>query len=206
MHKTRSLSWAGLDGSARLDTADFTFHPDWLTAEGSLRSDEYTCQWSLETTHGWVTRCLTVSVQGSDWSRDLELSRSDDGIWSSSVRSVGKPGLPPPGIADPTLFAEALDCDLGLSPATNTMPILRLDLLTSEKAPADETQLTMAWIDLPSLQVLPSTQVYTPVRALLPDHDAVVLYSSGSRGFAAELTVDKDGLVVDYPGLARRIR
>ncbi len=206
MHKSRSLSWAGLDGSPSLATANITFVDDRLSANGTLRCEDYTCEWTLETVRGWVTRRLTASVQGEGWFRELDLHRCDDGIWSSSTRSDGAPDLPQPGIEDPALLAEALDCDLGLSPATNTMPILRLDLLTSDKAPADETQLTMAWIDLPSLQVLPSTQVYTPVRALKPDRDAVVLYSSGNRGFAAELTVDEDGLVVDYPGLARRVR
>jgi hypothetical protein len=34
----------------------------------------------------------------------------------------------------------------------------------------------------------------------------VVRYRSETRDFMADLTVDEDGLVVDYPRLARRVR
>jgi hypothetical protein len=33
-----------------------------------------------------------------------------------------------------------------------------------------------------------------------------VRYQSASRDFTADLTVDPDGIVIDYPRLAKRIR
>ena len=76
------------------------------------------------------------------------------------------------------------------------MPIRRLGLLGRT---VPETTLVMAWVEVPSLRVIRSDQVYassTPGR---------VRYRSYSRDFQAELTVDPDGIVIDYPGLARRL-
>jgi hypothetical protein len=56
----------------------------------------------------------------------------------------------------------------------------------------------MAWVEVPSLRVLRSDQVY---RSGPP---GTVLYRSRNRGHA-ELEVDTDGLVTLYPGLARRL-
>ena len=205
-HTSLQHSWQGEDDPDRLDTATINLETDRLTAHGTSRTADYAVSWALATTSGWVTQRLTVTVHGQGWSRHLELVRSDDGHWSSETQTSGTIDLPEPGIADPDELAAALDCDLGLCPVTNTMPILRLNLVSDDVAPVDETELTMAWVEVPSLRVIPSTQVYSHVRSARPDSPALVLYSSGNRGFTAELTVDADGVVVDYPGLARRIR
>jgi len=55
----------------------------------------------------------------------------------------------------------------------------------------------MAWIAVPTLTVHPSPQTYTH----LAPHQ--VRFASGS--YQADLTLDDDGLVVDYPGMARRV-
>ncbi|GAA1911062.1 hypothetical protein GCM10009688_15030 [Arthrobacter gandavensis] len=145
-----------------------------------------------------------MKVTGDGWSRSLELVRSLDGRWDSHVSTSGTVDLPAPGIEDPRALDNAQDCDLGLCPLTNTMPILRLDLLNNA-APPDETRLTMAWVEMPSLRVLASEQVYSQVSPYRSERgNAIVLFSSDSGGFTAEITVDSDGVVLEYPGLARR--
>ena len=205
-HTSLQHSWQGEDDPDRLDTATINLETDRLTAHGTSRTADYAVSWALATTSGWVTQRLTVTVHGQGWSRHLVLARSEEGEWSSDSHSSGDTSLPEPGIADPKALAAALDCDLGLCPVTNTMPILRLNLLSGDAAPVDETELTMAWVEMPSLRVVPVRQVYSHVRSAREDGPAMVLYSSGNGGFTAELTVDDDGVVVDYPGLAMRIR
>jgi hypothetical protein len=62
----------------------------------------------------------------------------------------------------------------------------------------------MAWVDVPSLAVSASRQLYASAdESLRLGHE--VDYSSEDRTFTARLSVDADGLVVDYPGLARRV-
>ena len=201
----RTLRWQGLDNPDRVDTAVVSFRDRELAAAGTSVTPDYTSSWTLSTSPGWVTRHLSVSVTGNGWARSLRLERSAEGRWSAETTVTGAADLPEPGISDLRRLDEAQDCDLGLCPLTNTMPILRLDLLNGA-APPDETQLTVAWVEMPSLRVLPSRQVYSQVRPFSSDAGrAVVLFSSDSGGFTAELDVDEDGTVTDYPGLARRL-
>ncbi|WP_225792832.1 putative glycolipid-binding domain-containing protein [Agrococcus sediminis] len=165
-------------------------------AHGTSTCDEYSAAWSLEVGEGWITRRLDVAVRAQGWSRDLSLRRDDAARWSAEARAAGTVALPAPGLSADVDLDAAVDCDLGLCPVTNTMPIRRLGLLGP---PVAEAELVMAWVEVPSLRVLRSGQRYG-------SHDAGrVRYASGDRGFQAELVVDEDGLVVDYPGLARRV-
>jgi hypothetical protein len=93
----------------------------------------------------------------------------------------------------------ALDCDLGLSPTTNSMPVLRHKLLAGG-GPID---FLMAWVSVPDLSVRASAQRYTFVR--VESGTVVVRYESTDSGFTADLTFDQDGLVIDYPGIGRRL-
>lgn len=86
-----------------------------------------------------------------------------------------------------------LDIDLGCSPSTNTLPIRRLKLSIGESA-----EVTAAWVRFPDLTVQPLRQRYTCLA-----HDRY-RYESLESGFTVELTVDEQGLVVDYPGGWRR--
>lgn len=202
---TRTLRWQGLEDTARHDTAAVSFRDRELAAGGTSVTDEYTASWTLSTSPGWVTTRFSIRVQAPDWSRSLELTRSPEGKWTADTQVSGNPGLPAPGIEDTRALDNAQDVDLALCPLTNTMPILRLDLLNAS-APADDTKLTVAWVEMPSLRVLPSKQVYSQVSAYDEDRGyGVILYSSTSRGFTAELAVDADGAVLDYPGMATRL-
>ena len=138
-----------------------------------------------------------MSVHGQGWSRWLELERTQGGVWTSQAGASGETSLPPPGITATADLSDALDCDLGLCPVTNTMPIRRLNLL-APAASGGETELTMAWVEVPSLRVFPSRQRYSSRGA-----DAhTVRFSSEDGNFTAELTTDQHGVVTRYPGLA----
>ena len=63
----------------------------------------------------------------------------------SEFAEEGRVDLPAP-VGDPAAFADALDCDLGLSPATNLMPVLRHGLLSG----GDPVELTTAWVSSPT--------------------------------------------------------
>ncbi|MFE6236005.1 putative glycolipid-binding domain-containing protein [Cellulosimicrobium sp. NPDC057862] len=205
---TRHVAWTGWDDDPdRLEAATVAVRDDRLAALGTSRATSYATAWALRTGPGWVTEHLDVSVRGLGWSRHLDLVRTPDGAWRADVRESGTPppGLAAPGIADRASLDGALDCDVALCPVTNTMPILRLGLL-DDRPPSGETRLVMAWVDLPSLAVLRSDQVYAAREPLdaVTGH-GVVTYTSATRDFTADLTVDADGLVVDYPHLARRL-
>jgi hypothetical protein len=140
-----------------------------------------------------------VTTRGEGWRRTLDLRRSGSGGWTIEAQAHGNVHLPAPG-GDPTDVAEALDCDLSLCPLTNTMPVLRHDLLRSDGS----ADFVMAWVSVPDLAVSPSRQRYTTL-GRLEDGGRLIRYESLDSDFKADVSFDPDGLVVDYPGLARRV-
>ncbi len=91
-------------------------------------------------------------------------------------------------------FADARDIDLSITPFTNTLPIRRLDL-----AVEDEADVSAVYVSFPDLEVTLDEQRYTRL-----DED-IYLFESLDSDFEAEITVDLDGVVVDYPGLFERL-
>ncbi|MEP7023711.1 MAG: putative glycolipid-binding domain-containing protein, partial [Actinomycetota bacterium] len=132
--------------------------------------------------------------------RQLDLHRDADGRWQVEVSAEGDEnagGMPPPG-GDPAGFAAALDCDLGLSPLTNTMPVRRHGLL----AGGGPEEFLMAWVSVPDLSVQPSVQTYTHLSRDEGTGQSVIRFASD--GFQADIVFGADGFVADYPGIGRR--
>lgn len=193
------ISWSGIDDPDRSDHACIELSESSMHAIGSTQTRHFSSAWELEVASGWETQALRVSTRGFGWSRWLELTRSESGRWSAEAGALGDTKLPPPGLEEPATLDDAIDCDLGLCPVTNTMPIRRLGLLDRD-VPA--TQLAMAWVEMPSLRVSRSEQVYA---SQWEGERRLVRYSSLRGDFSADLTVDSHGLVIDYPSLAHRL-
>jgi hypothetical protein len=195
----RAIAWLKENGNGA-EFADVLIADKRLTATGLAIGTApvgYRLDYKLETDYGFTTLGLLVTARGAGWRRRLDLRRNRRGRWSVDTKSEGVTNLPAPG-GDTSLFSEALDCDLALSPLTNSMPVLRHGLLEGG-GPVD---FLMAWVSVPDLSVHASRQRYTFLRK--SGDVSVVRYESESRDFVAELTFDADGLVIDYPGIGRR--
>ena len=195
----RMLAWTGPDPD-RVEAAQVLLDGRTLRARGTSTTADYTRQWSLDCGGDWVTRRLWVGVRGDGWARTLDLAR--DGATWTARRTEGDA---PPEEVDlgPLDLADALDCDLALCPITNTMPVLRHDLVAAAQVGERRSvDLVMAWVDVPDLAVHWSPQTYT---ALEPAGDGGALVGFVSEDFAVEITVDAGGLVVDYPTIGSRI-
>lgn len=93
-------------------------------------------------------------------------------------------------------LAGCIDIDIWPTPFTNSLPIRRQPMAIGERR-----EFTMAWVAGPELSVAAKAQAYTR----LADRRYRFESLDGS-GFTAELPVDADGLVLDYPGLFQRVR
>jgi hypothetical protein len=194
----RVLAWKGVD-PVRVDAAQVTLRPDRLRARGTSAVAGYTLDWLLDTGPAWVTRGLSVRARGDGFARSLELRRSPGGAWSAVRGQDGQPA----GALDLAGLDDALDCDLWLCPFTNTMPVLRHDLVArGRRGEAHGIDLVMAWVAVPELTVQVSPQRYTAL-APAPGGGAMIGFASGD--FEATIEVDGDGLVRHYPGLATRL-
>ena len=160
--------------------------------------EPYRLDYQLETHTGFATARLRASSRGAGWRRELDLRRDLDGVWSVAGAEEGHVDLPPAG-GDTSRLVGALDCDLGLSPVTNMMPILRHDLLHG----GGPIEFTMACVAVPALAVQPDRQRYRHLRSAPDRH--VIRYEAIDGSFAADITVDADAVVIDYPAIARRL-
>ncbi|HEV7679495.1 MAG TPA: putative glycolipid-binding domain-containing protein [Candidatus Dormibacteraeota bacterium] len=112
------------------------------------------------------------------------LLRSDGaGRWTRGEDGAAMPQLD--GCVDVDLYAVVF---------TNTLPVRRLRL-----ALGASVEIAVAFVLLPSLEVRRVRQRYTRVS------DMSYRYEGLESGFTTVLRVDGEGLVIDYPGLGRRM-
>lgn len=195
--------WRPTGGDWPLESVLLTVDPETgLSVTGTQLGMEpcsYRADYQLETGPDVVTRSLRIQVVGDGFARALELLRDEAGAWTCDVVVEGTPpvGLDEPGPAAGTDLRGALDCDIALSPLTNLLPIRRLGLHVSP----GRHDLVMAFVSMPDLAVRASAQRYEHVAPGEVRYTDLGVHP----GFEAVLAVDEEGLVVDYPGLARRV-
>lgn len=137
------------------------------------------CSYAVRCDARWRVRRVRLRVAGG---AQLLLRADGEGHWS------GVDGDPLPGLDG------CIDIDITGTPFTNTLPIRRLG-----EALRERQEIVVAYITLPQASVAPSRQAYTALGA------GRYLFESLSDAFRAEIATDADGLVVDYPGLFKRL-
>ena len=128
----------------------------------------------------WLTHRVQVERTIGSEMKTLSLSVESRGVWRSSGQEL-------PGVRG------CDDVDLALTPATNTLPIRRLNLQVG-----GSESVIAAWVKFPELTVQPLSQRYTR------RGKDTYRYKSNT-GFSAEIVVDDFGLVTTYPGGWERI-
>ena len=132
-------------------------------------------------------RVREVRAEAPDLERPvLELLADGEGYWK---RRGGEPM--------PELDG-CIDVDISATPFTNTLPIRRLGLKLGESE-----ELMVTYVRVPELLVGPERQRYGCLEE--QTDGGLYRFEAQPSGFTAELPVDADGLVIDYPGLFRRV-
>jgi uncharacterized protein len=133
----------------------------------------------------WRVRAVRLGVAGTE-PPGVDLVSDGEGNWTTSD-----------GQAMPQLRG-CIDVDISVTPFTNTLPIRRLSL-----EPVESAELSVAYIEGTELQVWREPQRYTCLEK--SDRGGLYRFLSLDGGFTADLPVDADGLVLDYPGLFKRV-
>jgi len=141
----------------------------------------YRLSWDAQ----WCLRDAALSLIGGEGvaARTMGLATDGQGHWTDD-RGAALPAL-----------EGCLDIDIWPTPFTNSFPIRRVSLAVGERR-----EFRMAWVDGTALTVRPQAQAYTRL-----DERRYRFESLDGSGFTADLEVDEHGLVVDYPGLFRRV-
>lgn len=135
-------------------------------------------RYTVTTDEVWRSRALHVEMLGAH-TGSMVLAGDGEGAWSrDAVRLTAVDGC--------------VDLDLGVTPATNTLPMRRLD-----PAIGDQIITRVAWVRFPEMTIEPDEQIYERVNERR--------WSFRSEDFVAELDVDEDGLVVRYSDLWHRV-
>jgi uncharacterized protein len=172
-----TILWQDVETGA-LDRCRMDAGPEGLRLAGTVLTAEHgtplDVQYLVEAGPDGLTRRVELALDGGATRRVLLADGAGGWSWEGG-----------PELAE---VAGALDVDLTVTPATNTLPIRRLGLEVGQAA-----DLRMAWVQFPGLEVIASAQRY---ERLAPDR-----WHFSTDDFSAELQVDPEGLVLDYGGL-----
>lgn len=158
--------------------------PDRVTGEavvvGTRFGTPYGAHYRVEMAPDWSVRRVMAALTDG---RTLVVSADGNGHWRD--------------IDDKPLDAldGCIDVDISATAFTNTLPIRRLGLTKGERR-----EIRVAYLALPALTIEPVDQAYTCIEVRRR-----YLYEGLFRQFQAELTIDTNWLVEDYPSLFKRI-
>ncbi|MGQ4273485.1 putative glycolipid-binding domain-containing protein [Terrihabitans sp. B22-R8] len=175
--------WRSLDG-AGLDHVTITAQGGTIVARGTVIGDRggtpYGVFYRVDCDADWHVKEVAIGTAGG---QGLHLLSDGAGHWSN-------------GVGEHLAHLDGcVDVDLAGTPFTNTLPIRRRDWAAGERA-----EMRMVYIPFDSFVPVVDAQIYT---CLEPGKR--FLYEAADRSFSAELAVDGDGLVTDYPTLFSRI-
>jgi hypothetical protein len=143
----------------------------------------FSASYDLVTDDAGATRRLSLTLTMAERDRQLSIARDEENMWSVSGHQ---------GQSARASFSGALDVDVVFSPFFNALPIRRTGIYTRH----DSVSVPVVYVMLPELAVNPATITY------ISGSDGIKLHSPVAD---TTVTVDGDGFILDYPGLAERI-
>lgn len=155
-----------------------------IVAAATATNPAFGAFYEVQTDETGATKRFGLTVTLAERERQLAIARDEENMWlvtdHQGQRRAGYHG--------------ALDLDVVFSPFFNALPIRRLGL--HERA--ESITLPMVYVNVPDMSVDAATVSYANTGGL----DGIKLRSPVAD---TTVTVDADGFIVDYPGLAERI-
>jgi hypothetical protein len=143
----------------------------------------FSASYDLVTDESGATKRLSLTVTLAERERQLSIARDEENMWLVQDHS---------GQTNRAAYDGALDVDVIFSPFFNTLPIRRTGLYQR----SDSLTVPVVYVSLPDLAVNTVTISYNSAS------DGIKLHSPVAD---TTVTVDSEGFILDYPGLAERI-
>jgi len=180
--------WQHTRARSGFEVAYFQAHQGGWLIDGTTAAIEDGQTWvvtySIVVDAAWLTRSARVATRTAAGSRETMLESDGAGHWLVD-------GDPAPHLDG------CLDVDLESSAMTNTMPVHRLGLTLGARAAAPAAYVRALGLSAERLE-----QSYT--RMADEGGRQRYDYAAPAFDFTSRLVYDESGLVVDYPGIARR--
>jgi uncharacterized protein len=186
------LTWQGTT-APRLESVRLLVADSRLKASGRLIAaadgddEAFSTSFEAATSQSGEFSRLLIRATRAEEECQISVNRTEDGTWLID-RGQG---------TERSAYDGALDIDVAGAVVFNALPIRRLNLHREQ----GEFELPILYVSLPDLSVRLSRQTYTTVS--IGEDSSVVNYRDET--FSADLTVDRSGFVLEYPGLARRV-
>ena len=183
-----AVRWSDWDGNGLEHCQCFATNEGLLVAGvvAGTRGSLYGASYYVKADESGNTREVRVAYVGG---KSLHVEADGKGNWFDLI-----------GKAPISELEGCLDIDIGVTPATNMLPVRRLKLEKDESC-----DILAAYVPLP-------TQIdgaFLPVRAeqryTCLDPYRLYRYEGIFRKFTAELEFDENGMVLDYPETFRRV-
>jgi hypothetical protein len=185
------LTWRAHD-VPRMESARVQLSGNRIKAYGRIvagaagKHPAFSASYDLVTDESGATKRLSMSVTLAERDRQLSIARDEENMWLVTDHQG----------QSRSAYDGALDVDVIFSPFFNALPIRRTGIFRR----VDSVTLPVVYVTLPDLTVKPASISYTSAG---PDsHEGIKLHSPVAE---TTITVDDEGFIVDYPGLAERI-
>jgi hypothetical protein len=158
-----------------------------IVAAATASHPAFSASYDLVTDEAGGTKRLSLTVTLAERERQLSIARDEENMWLVQDHS---------GKSKRAGYDGALDVDVIFSPFFNALPIRRTGLYQR----TDSVALPVVYVRLPEVSVDSVTIQYESAG---PDPKAgIKLHSPVAE---TTVSVDSDGFILDYPGLAERI-
>jgi hypothetical protein len=158
-----------------------------IVAAATASHPAFSASYDLVTDEAGGTKRLSLTVTLAERERQLSIARDEENMWLVQDHS---------GQSKRAGYDGALDVDVIFSPFFNALPIRRTGLYQR----TDSVALPVVYVRLPEVSVDSVTIQYESAG---PDPKAgIKLHSPVAE---TTVSVDSDGFILDYPGLAERI-
>lgn len=154
-----------------------------IVAAATSSHPAFSASYDLVTDESGATKRLSLTVTLAERERQLSIARDEENMWLVQHHT---------GETSRAAYGGALDVDVVFSPFFNALPIRRTGLYER----SESVVLPVVYVRLPELTVEEVTISYSSAP------DGIKLHSPVAE---TTVTVDSEGFILDYPGLAERI-
>ena len=151
------------------------------TIVGTYHEKMYDVNYRIVTNQFWQTTSLEINFHINGIENGIKLEGDGRGNWKMNGEQCVR-------------FNGCIDVDIPLTPFTNTLPIRRLRLSHGRSQ-----EIRVLYCDLLEDDIRPVCQKYVCLS------DTTYHYENIPNDFEADIEVDDEGIVVDYPFLFERI-
>lgn len=173
------IQWKGLDDDT-IENCTIDVGSEGVVVTSKISGKDVDIRYQIMTDIRWLTNRCELSGYFRGFHIQFLFERNHRGTWIAN----GQPG---------DRFDQCEYVDISLTPFTNSLPINRLVL--SEK---EAREISAVYFDFTDRKVRPVKQCYTRLSANLYHYENI------PNDFEADILVDNNGFVVDYPALFTR--